>query len=926
MKRESFNEDQIENSEFSSLLKHAACGICAYQIEIGKTPKMMYMTEGFCDICEASKEEIYSAYERDRMFGVHTKHQEQMEQTIKKAILTGEEQEINYQAVSLKGRKKWCTLRLSPDIRENGIIILFGTFFDITKQMKVQNKISDTVKILEVATKNADVWYWNCHWRENLAYMGERFQNDFNLPAELTDFSAHMFEKNIVDEAYREDFLKMCKKITNGEKEAQVVVKGYFIDGTAHWMRFKLSNIFDENGIAREAVGIMHLVDDVKEMERKYEIEKRHAIEDKNLIAHGCYNISSWEVVDYAGNYMLDAENGEISVEMIGQAIVAEATDVSVKEKIMKMHNRQYLLDAYAEGNTEFSLEYQRTLADGKCIWVCSTYHIITDQYGTDLLLFEYCYNINVKKTMNILMDFAVNDDYDLMGFVNMQDEKAIMMYGKNSYNPRHKEILEDDYDRSLMEFANNAVLEEEREKYLQKAKLKEVAKYLEHHDNLEFYFNIRNKDGEKRAKKVRYLKYKQDDNAVIFIQSDITQLIQEQKKAQKTLEEALERAKEANEAKTNFLSQMSHDIRTPMNGIIGMIQLARENDNPKDTNDCLDKMKVSSNYLLSLINDILDLNKVESGKIILHPEVYSVKDFYQYLNSVIKPMCEQRELNLNINIEGILNGKSPYVDKLRVNQIFFNLVSNAVKFTPEGGTIGIHIWFKFIGENKISLHGSVSDTGIGMSEEFQKHMFETFTQEEQTILPQWRGSGLGLSIVKHMMDLMNGTIQVESTLGKGTTFTIHAEVPVVETPKEEAILQMEAAGGFESLKGKHILLAEDHPLNQEIAMRILEKKGMRVMTADNGERAVELMETSGYGYFDLVLMDIRMPVMDGLTAAGKIRQLKRKDAKIIPIIAMTANAFDQDVQECIDAGMNEHLPKPVDPEKLYQTILKWVK
>ena len=374
-----------------------------------------------------------------------------------------------------------------------------------------------------------------------------------------------------------------------------------------------------------------------------------------------------------------------------------------------------------------------------------------------------------------------------------------------------------------------------------------------------------------------------------------------------------------ANHAKTDFLSRMSHDIRTPMNGIIGMVMLAKDNDNPEDTDNCLDKIEVSSKYLLSLINDILDLNKVESGKIVLRPAIYTYHDFRKYLDSVIIPMCEQKGMRLKIEVTGTLGGKSPYVDRLRVNQVFFNLVSNAVKYTEEGGLITIRIWFEFLTETRIKLHGSVSDTGIGMSEEFQKHMFESFTQEEQSVLPQRTGSGLGLSIVKKMMDLMGGTIEVESTLGKGSTFTICAEVDLVDTPATDIVNPVK--DDTEILKDKRVLLVEDHPLNMEIARRLLEKRGMLVTTAENGETALKKFEQRGARFFDLILMDIRMPVMDGLTATTKIRSMDREDAKQIPIIAMTANAFDQDVEECLAHGMNGHLAKPVNPEELYRML-----
>ena len=380
--------------------------------------------------------------------------------------------------------------------------------------------------------------------------------------------------------------------------------------------------------------------------------------------------------------------------------------------------------------------------------------------------------------------------------------------------------------------------------------------------------------------------------------------------------------AEQANQTKTDFLSRMSHDIRTPMNGIIGMLSLAKENDNPSDTVHCLDKMQISCDYLLNLINDILDMNKVESGKIVLHPEAYSKNDFLMYMDSVIQPMCEQKNITLHVETTENLNGKIPYVDKLRINQIFFNLVSNAVKFTPENGTVTIRLECIPSIPGKVILKASITDTGIGMSEEFQQHMFESFTQEEQTLLPQRQGSGLGLAIVKSMLNLMGGTITVKSRLNEGTTFTVQGEIPVVDAQPEQEEEQ-KGTDTDDMLAGKNILLVEDHPLNQEIARRLLEKKGMNVTLAENGQIAVNLFQTKGYHCFDAVLMDVRMPVMDGITATIRIREIEKDSSKRTPIIAMTANAFDEDCRQVQEAGMDAHISKPVDPKVLYECLKK---
>jgi PAS domain S-box-containing protein len=304
-----------------------------------------------------------------------------------------------------------------------------------------------------------------------------------------------------------------------------------------------------------------------------------------------------------------------------------------------------------------------------------------------------------------------------------------------------------------------------------------------------------------------------------------------------KQLKQEAKKATAANEAKSEFLSRISHDMRTPLNVVIGMAHIASEEKNSERTKDCLEKIDASSHFLLGLINDVLDMAKAERGKIELHVEPYQVEEFYGYIDAVVRPLCVQKKLNLVFDPQ-LVKEYIPLMDKLRSNQILFNLLSNAVKFTPEGGTVTVGIHEELIADKKMRMKIMVSDTGCGMSESFQKKLFEPFTQEQRDDVSLSRGTGLGLSIVKQMTDLMHGTIQVDSKVGKGTTFTISGVIDCI--PVESFKEKVKEKKNYEVLSGKRVLLCEDHPLNQEIARELLEKKGMIVEIADNGEQGVE--------------------------------------------------------------------------------------
>jgi len=401
-------------------------------------------------------------------------------------------------------------------------------------------------------------------------------------------------------------------------------------------------------------------------------------------------------------------------------------------------------------------------------------------------------------------------------------------------------------------------------------------------------------------------------------------QHIQEEKetelKTRQALMDAADEANRANRAKSEFLSRMSHDIRTPLNGIIGMTYLARKQPCSPQLADCLDKIDVSSKFLLGLINDILDMSKAESEKIELHPEPYPAEEFFSYLDSVFLPLFKEKNQRFSVDARSV-PGRIPVMDKLRINQVVFNLLSNAVKYTPEGGSVTYRVDFRQLNAGgRLHMHIEVADTGIGISPDFQRILFDPFTQESRSDVSATRGSGLGLAIAKRMVDLMGGSIGVSSEVGRGTTFSVDIDVDSVSA--DEAAVQGGAgADGWELLRGRHILVCEDHPLNQQITRQLLEDKGVLPEIAENGQRGTELFRQSLPNFYSAILMDIRMPVLNGYEAARAIRSLRRPDAETVPIIAMTADAFADDVQRCLASGMNGHISKPVDPETLYRTL-----
>ena len=417
-----------------------------------------------------------------------------------------------------------------------------------------------------------------------------------------------------------------------------------------------------------------------------------------------------------------------------------------------------------------------------------------------------------------------------------------------------------------------------------------------------------------------------------VYVAQDVTESKLKEEKDQQTLLEACKAAARANAAKSDFMSRMSHDIRTPMNAIIGMTEIAvRHLDERERVLDCLEKITVSSKHLLSLINEVLDMSKIESGKIELSEEEVNLAGLIDNLVTMIRPSVQQNHHDLDVHIANV---EHQYVlgDPVRMQQVFMNILGNSVKYTPNGGKLALEVYEKPSGMDGYGCYEFVfTDNGMGMSKEFLEKLFEPFSREESSRVNKIEGTGLGMAIARSIARKMNGDIIVESELGKGSRFTVQLSLKlgnqVAPDQKSEEAQEQEMVQALskEALAEKRLLLVEDNELNREIAVELISQTGVSVDSAENGQEALACFEKMPENHYDMIFMDIQMPVMDGYEATAKLRRLARRDAPQIPIIAMTANAFAEDIRKSREAGMNEHLTKPLDIGALMKCLEKWL-
>ena len=494
-------------------------------------------------------------------------------------------------------------------------------------------------------------------------------------------------------------------------------------------------------------------------------------------------------------------------------------------------------------------------------------------------------------------------------------------------YSERLKKILNDEKNgdkllKILMDVMIAPDYKEEFEEFLNPEKI--YAKMKQKKEFISYMYQ--DKKGQWFMTYIVPAKFDENEevNTVLIATRDISDHQKKEIAYQEQLKKAAREAKLANASKTTFLRRMSHDIRTPINGIRGMATLAKHHlEEPGRESEYIDKIITSSDYLLDLVNDVLQMNKLESGKIYFESKSFDMRQLIKDIIEICKIQAEEQDVSLNLKE---MKTEHSYLigSPVHLRQIAQNLITNAIRYNRVGGTVDV-TWkeIDFDGE-KATYEFICADTGKGMSEEFQQHLFEPFAQENDNGRSTYSGTGLGLPIVKQLVQYMGGTIGFTSKKGKGTTFIITMKLPVDMNYKSH--FQEDIDVETISIEGVKILLVEDNEINMQIARELLETNGAIITEATNGKEAIQIFESSKEGTFDIILMDIMMPVMDGLDATRYIRGIKREDAQNIPIFAMTANAFIEDVNQSKEAGMNEHFSKPLDMENVIKTICKYKK
>lgn len=925
--------EQLEQF-YQTLVQNLPGGIAVIRFDMAKKQMLPeYISEGFAAMTGMSTDEAYALYKNDATAGVHPDDLDyiigRLNQHLKKHLDTCEN---IYRLRKKDGSYIWIKNNSSLILSPNEIPLIYAVYSDITKEIEAQNKLRQKYNDLLLRQQNYplsnEILSGYCDITANRIL---RIYDKTGIdPLQKFGFERQNFFKGLAtlieSPEERQHFLNTFLNAPLLEKFAQGINSQElecFIrmphDNSGHYLKCVINMIESpDNG---HTIGVLSVLD-LTQFKINDQISMHLAHAHYDFIATCDFNSDSYQLffTNSKANLM-PPEQGSYSKNIV--AFLQTFTVPKDREFCMEMFDPANMQRRLYHENS-YSFHYSLKDEQGH-IYTKNMIVFLIDQRLNKVGMARADITDYVREQRALLNTLAYT--FEQLSIINLVT-KEFTMYTRKSVLQNLSPYKCADFNRALhklsLPYTKLAADETAAEKFSLPVILSRLA---EKPQGYEFTLPYLANDGSEKNKQINVLWGDEGHHTICLVRCDVTDIISAEKNSRSVLQNALDLAQEANRAKTDFLSAMSHDIRTPMNAIIGMTDLALDDlDNRQHLSEYLDIIKSSSSHLLTLINDILDMSRIEKGKLKLARTSFNLSVEIDRFCSRYQLLMDKNSLNFLHNTE--LLHCNCIGDTAQLQRIWDNLVSNACKFTPPGGTVTFSAcelpsdnerlgWYKF----------TISDTGIGIDSESLQHLFDPFFRSSDVISKHIEGSGLGLAIVKNIVDYKGGTISVTSRQGEGTTFTVTLPLhfdTVAEHPVEKPTHTFGSAD-FD-FSGKSLLLAEDHPINQKVAELILEKTGAAVTIVENGLQCTELFTGSAKGSFDAILMDIQMPVMNGYEAAQAIRSSTHPQSATIPIIAMTANAFAEDIKNALSAGMNAHIAKPIDPQKLYETLAAYIK
>lgn len=1035
----------------------------AFSVRMDDDFTLLYGNESYYQIHEYTKESMFSRIENKCVRYVHPDDLERVRAYCAASVKAQAKRiEWEMRIITGRGNVKYVKCAGATALLE-GQPVMHGFVLDITenRKLKEENVVSESA--IRVAMQQTGISFWSYDLTSHCITQDRNSQKVFGFGTMVENVPECFWGTGVIHPGDEDIVKEMYEKLFSGAKTARSVARWRNLDnGKYWWAEIVYTIVPDIEGNTWRAIGSAVDVSERIELEKKYDSALSYkGILDENVMGSFHLNLSlnlCGEGQCLYPEALKMQEDG--TADGFYQKFLENIPDNAQKRQFEERFSREALMECFTQGTSHVSMEHRFRLEGDYYRWVVTHANVVKNPVTSEIEAFFYAFDIDRTKMLQLLMEHTMDSDYDYVALVGASDEEhrdvvkgTSDAIGSLITSKKHSEIVE--------AYAECLVLPDDRDRFVRENTLPHVLASLKKVNSYAVAYRIRCEDGGIAYKRARYSYLSNDKDQIAFSVADITQEMEAEQKRNDLLGSALTAARQANSAKTDFLSRMSHEIRTPMNAIIGMTAvMAQSVGDDVQIENCISKIGMSSRFLLSLINDILDMSRIESGKVLLKNERIPFAEFVGSINSICYAQANARDIDyeciVGSSVEDAYMG-----DAMKLQQVLINILSNAIKFTSAGGRVSIDIQQIKKTEHNATLRFSINDTGCGIEDEYIPHLFEPFSQGHSGGTAMYSGTGLGLAICKNLVELMDGKIDVRSIVGVGSEFSVTIKLGVTEETK--ASLAKKIAYSFDELvalvvdddvtvcqytvgtlseiglkadwvdsgrkavdqvkgkweaghhydlilldwkmpdmdgietarairevvgpevtiiimtaydwaaiehearmagvnmliskplfksslvsafckafnekndevvnaeppqfdfRGKRVLLVEDHPLNVEVARKLLEVKGFQVEHAENGLRAIEMVTLAQDGFYDAILMDIRMPVMDGLQACRGIRNLTKDSTKTVPIIAMTANAFDDDVDRSKKVGMNAHLAKPIEPDQLYRTLYHYI-
>lgn len=887
-----------------------------------------YLSTGFADMTHTSLDQAWATYRQDALGGVHPDDVERIKAELEEAFTNIDRHyELTYRLLDGTGGYIWVrnTLTMLPD--EDGGLRQYCYLRDITKEREEQERTRAQYKklILRHYQEPGDntLVLGHCNITQNKILEVNDFTSSGSIKSLGTDRESffNAISQMIVDTGDRKTFLDRYLSAPMLEAYRRKELEQIFTCLTQFpgelvgcYAQYKVNLVEDPD--SGDLTGILSVTDITEQVVTNLVLRRLSDTGYDHILV---LDIFSNRCTVFSGTLRTDCmppQNGDY-IQMMEYLL--ENCILPKDRDTYRKHLDTVPMMERLKKNGAYSFDYSMVDGDGNISTKRMTVFAIDLRLGK-VGLSQMDITETVREQQSLLNMLAYT--FEIASFIDINTKRMVMHTRETVLEDLSPLSIEDcDYHIQAGLAPYNTAgqnMDEVRQRFLLETILEQLK---EHPLGYDFVYAYQGEDN-LQYKKINILWGDRNHRTVCIVRADVTEMLAEERKNKRELEDALSLAKQASQAKTDFFSTMSHDIRTPMNAIMGMTELALGHpEDPDYVKECLGKISLSSKHLLNLINDVLDMSKIEHRDMELNRECLSLNELVEQVCTMVRPQALEKHQQFHVKI-GTISHEYFYGDGLRINQILINILGNAVKFTPEGGQVDFLV-DELPAVNRVHYQFVIRDTGIGMAPEFLTHVFEPFARGMRVSRVQ--GTGLGLSITKGLVEQMGGTISAESQESKGSLFQIDLEfeagtaAPLSSNEKEHPIISEKAT---DILTGSHFLIAEDNEINAEILQSLLEMHGARSQLETDGEKVVKAFSSNPPGTYDAVLMDIQMPVINGYEATRAIRALPREDAGTIPIIAMTANAFAEDVQTALEAGMTAHVAKPIDLDVL-QTTLK---